>query len=258
MFNKEPRLFIGMLEAGDRKTPDMVTYNINRAVKYGVEKHYFKIEKDMVLGGMSLVSGARNIMTQEFLNTKATHLLWIDNDMLIIKPDAIVNLMQQQKDMICGVYTSRQLPLRLVFRINAEKKNDFKTEYDLIKKGDPFKVETAGFGLMIVSRRCIEAVYDYVKKNEPEGMAYQPFTYKGEYQGEDGAFTLRAGKCGFDTWVDPRVLIGHFGLYPFTIIDWLDYEEQKMGIKKVQRFDSKEYLDDKSSVSQGDNKGEIS
>lgn len=243
MFNDTPRLFIGMLESGDRKTPDMVIYNVNRAVKHGVDKSYFKVEKDMTLGGISLVSGARNIMTLEFLKTKATHLLWIDNDMLIIKPDAIANLISQKKDMICGVYTSRQLPLRLVFRTSADKKNDFAEEYALIKKGEPFKVETAGFGLMLVSRKCIEVVYQYVKDNEPTGMAYQPFVYKGDYQGEDGAFTLRAGRCGFDTWVDPRVLIGHFGLYPFTIIDWLDYYEQKQGIKKVQRFDTGEYIE---------------
>jgi hypothetical protein len=248
MFNKEPRLFVAMLEAGDRKTPDMVTYNVNRACKYGVDKGYFRIEKDMVLGGISLVSGARNIMTQDFLKTKATHLLWIDNDMLIIRPDAIAKLVSKKKDMICGVYTSRQLPLRLVFRTNADRKNDFSDEYAKIKKGEPFIVETAGFGLMLVSRACIETVYDYVKKNEPTGMPYQPFVYKEEYQGEDGAFTLRAKFCDIDTWVDPTVLIGHFGLYPFTIIDWLDYYEQKQGIRKVTRFDSEEYLNDKSGI----------
>jgi len=234
-----PRVFIGMLEGSERRTPEIVTHNLSRAVKYAEDYGAMKLEKFSTLSGIALVSGARDIQTKEMLKTKATHMLIIDNDMAVIKPDAIKILIDRQKDIICGMYTSRMLPLRLVCRLDASVQNDDSAEYDLIKHGAPFKVETAGFGFILIRRKVFEAVYEYCAKYEPSSIPFQPFVYKGTYNGEDGSFCLRAKKCGYDTFVDPSVLLGHMGSYPFTIIDWLDYYEQKQGIKKVQRFETK-------------------
>jgi hypothetical protein len=243
-----PRVFIGMLEGSERRTPEIVTHNLSRAVKYAEDYGAMKLEKFSTLSGIALVSGARDIQTKEMLKTKATHMLIIDNDMAVIKPDAIKILLDRQKDIICGMYTSRMLPLRLVCRLDASVQNDDSAEYDLIKKAEPFKVETAGFGFILIRRKVFEAVYEHCKHEEFitvkgfnlgwETMPFMPFVYKGTYNGEDGSFCIRAKQCGFDTWVDPSVLLGHMGSYPFTIIDWLDYYEQKQGIKKVQRFET--------------------
>jgi hypothetical protein len=236
MFNT-PRVFVAMLESGDRRTPDIVTHNLDKAIKYAMDYNAMKLEKFSILSGISLVSGARNIQAKQFLETKATHILIVDNDMAVIKPDAIKILLEREKDIICGMYTSRMLPLRLVCRVDASIANDDTKEYELIKAGQPFQVETAGFGFILIRRKVIQAVYDWCASNDKSAIPFQPFVYKGIYNGEDGAFCIRAMWCGYDTWVDPGVLIGHCGLYPFTIIDWLDYYEQKHGIKKIQRFD---------------------
>src|SRR6478736_4130238 len=56
--------------------------------------------------GFSLVEYGRNWLVAEFLESKATHLFWIDDD-LFFDPTAIYKLYSRGKDVICGVYTNK-------------------------------------------------------------------------------------------------------------------------------------------------------
>ena len=60
----------------------------------------------------SLVTRARNALTYDFLNSPATHLMWIDAD-IGFNPMDIVSMVQANKDIICGLYPKKEIHLRL-------------------------------------------------------------------------------------------------------------------------------------------------
>lgn len=84
-------------------------------------------------------------------------------------------------------------------------------QYDIITPNGPhgrFKVEASGFGMVLVSRRMLDAM-----RRDDEGnivRGYRHFVCKeGNYPNEDVAFCLNALKKGFDLWCDSRVRILH-------------------------------------------------
>ena len=51
----------------------------------------------------ALVANARNVLTHEFLETPATHLMWIDADIGFNAVD-IVSMIVADQDIVCGMY----------------------------------------------------------------------------------------------------------------------------------------------------------
>lgn len=84
-------------------------------------------------------------------------------------------------------------------------------EYDVVLPNGPhgrFKVEASGFGLVLLSRRMLDAMRRDDKGNLIPG--YRHFVCKkGNYPNEDVAFCLNAIDKGFDVWCDSRVSILH-------------------------------------------------
>ena len=51
----------------------------------------------------SLITRARNALTQAFLKTDCTHLMFIDAD-INFNPNDVVTMLQAEKDVIGGIY----------------------------------------------------------------------------------------------------------------------------------------------------------
>ena len=56
----------------------------------------------------SLIQRARNLLAANFLKSDATHLMFIDADILF-RPEDIFPMLEADKDIICGIYPKKEI-----------------------------------------------------------------------------------------------------------------------------------------------------
>lgn len=89
--------------------------------------------------------------------------------------------------------------------------NEATQQYDIVQPNGPhhrFKVEASGFGMVLMSRRMLDAM----RRDEAGNLipGYRHFVCpEANYPNEDVAFCLNAIRKGFDIWCDSRVRILH-------------------------------------------------
>ena len=129
----------------------------------------------------------------EYMVPKPEHILFLDADVVPRKSTLRV-LMSMDKDIACGVYPMCQ-DGKFVWSVNRG---------DGFVSGlpqNPFKVESCGFGVVLVKTLVLE------KMDWP----YWRTEYKPGHRvlGEDIYFCHKARKLGFDIWCDPKVKCDH-------------------------------------------------
>ena len=146
---------------------------------------------------------ARTNLLHEAVEENATHLMFIDSDM-VFSYDAVDKLVSQEKDIIGGLYKKRIEPHDPVIKIIDKGKLIQPPD----ERGTTFQVDVAGTGFLLINMNVF-------KKMEP------PFFYHGHGEdfglkandlydlGEDVTFCLKARASGFDIFVDPTLEIGH-------------------------------------------------
>lgn len=156
--------------------------------------------------GFSLVQYARNWLTQQFLESDCTHILWIDAD-LGWEPQALLRMLARKVDVIGGVY-----PIKTVGEI-----------YPYMPAGEPENgvqmVEGLPTGFMLVSRRAMEAVATSVKWHDMTHMGKKiscpnvfDLVHEGKnFWGEDFVFCKRLRNLGFSLWAELDIDFKHVG-----------------------------------------------
>lgn len=168
----------------------------------------------------TLVDTARNVLTKEFLKTNNEWCLWLDADMVFPK-ETLVSLLEVAKKkkskMVTGIYYQRggnHYPV--LWKRDVELESGNKVSYDCITNYDqnkyvgtyalpgaeakePFLVDTAGFGCVLIHRNVIEV------------MDYPYFKFVPGKCSEDFYFFVTAREKGFQLWADPRLDIKHIG-----------------------------------------------
>jgi len=165
---------------------------------------------------------ARNEIMQHFLETNMNYLLFIDSDM-IWEPDSLelaYNLIQHpQVDIVTGIYFTKGAP-----HLPVIKKLDLEAGcYNIFVEweNNPFEVDGAGMGFMLISRAVLEA------------MKQPMCTWDGGFS-EDLNFCLKAKKDhGFRIWAHPGIKIGHIGSKIITNFDYM--QQFKPGVKAYIR-----------------------
>jgi len=175
--------------------------------------------------GDSLVTRARNTLTAGFLETDATHLLFIDDD-LIFGPDHVRRIMSHPVQIVGGLYP---------------KKQDGPTSWVLntLTNGDPsdppdpsnglIRVAYIGTGFLCVERSVFERMIERFPQIEyladesgrrewdfwPVGVC-RTHTGQVRYLSEDWFFCERAFQMGYQIFADTRVILKHVGevIYP--------------------------------------------
>lgn len=173
-------------------------------------------------------SSAGNRLVDGFLAIPdATHIFLTEIDM-ILSDDCIVRLVEQDKDIISGVYFLRaQEPVNLgqpclyrqVHTFAAHRAKNGETPYaqtpvTLFPEDEPFKLGDAraagcpGIGCVLIKRKVFETM--------------QPpwFRILENRAGSDLYFYRHAFEAGFDIWCDPRVRAGQVDYYITTIEDY--------------------------------------
>ena len=139
------------------------------------------------------------------------YIMWIDSDSAF-EPEQFKTLLDQMEEnknyqILSALYLLEDGRYSAHFDPQISGKNTPVTPKD-VKSGlgtKPFKVLYSGMGFMLVRRGVFESLtYPW----------FIPFSYAGAggaqiLAGEDASFCRRAQQAGFDTWVDPKVIIGH-------------------------------------------------
>jgi hypothetical protein len=145
--------------------------------------------------GCDIVSSRTGIV-REALKKGATHLLFVDSDMVFSK-DTLTRLLAHDKDIVGVKYNRRRFPLEGTWKSDEESETSL------------FKAKYCGTGLMLVNLRIFEKEWKSPWFNfgrDSEGMLSL---------GEDAWFCFAANDEGFETWVDPTIKVGHLGEYTY-------------------------------------------
>lgn len=206
--------------------------------KWGIQ---FSIQ---TLYNESLISRARNTLTDMFLQGPYTHLMFIDAD-IEFEPIDVLALLHFDKDVIGGSYPLKGIHWDLVkkavlanpdidekelsscgLRYSAHFVNDIET----INFGEqqPVPVKELATGFMLIKRE----VFDKMKAVRP---TYKPFrsglgaytpsdqvydfwpvgVHEGIYESEDYAFCRIWRDLGGEVYMCPWVKLNHGGFYSF-------------------------------------------
>lgn len=156
------------------------------------------IVSDILVKQTCDIVSSRTWLVREAIKKGATHILFVDSDMLFPK-DALTRLLSHDKDIIGGLYNKRQFPLE-------------GTHQPLIEKPEPttglLRCLSIATGLMLIKLSIFEKMPEpwFSFGRDAEGKLVL---------GEDVWLCRTAQDAGFEVWADPSIKVGHIGQYIF-------------------------------------------
>jgi len=172
----------------------------------------------LINSGGSLIPMARNKIIQMFWESDADYLLCIDSD-LGWEPSSIIRLLESDKDIVGGVYPTRDGTNNYVF-FAVEEQDGRITQCPTTKL---LEMEYIPAGFMLIKRESIQKMKEYYSELEVKNdkfMLEHDGTYHalfgtevidGKFYGEDILFCKRAREAGLRIWVDPFIEFNHAG-----------------------------------------------
>ena len=188
---------------------ELPKHNIKWAMsqKYHVNRYFVC---NSCLGGSSI--GGKN---QKPFQGKVDYdyLMWIDSDQ-VFEPWQFFNLLNKAKEtntsILSGLYLMQGGEVfatvedwdKEFFKKNGYFK--FLTPEDVSSRKEIFKVSYTGFGWLLVKKGVFESLdYPWVQPTwfDEDGIREMTTT--------DCGFMHRAAEKGFDTYIDPTIIVGH-------------------------------------------------
>ena len=171
------------------------------------------VAHDWLIGwNESLVHRARNEMTATFLKSDHSHMMWLDAD-IVFAPEGVASLWNHQADVAVGFYAMKRLG-NPIAAWRAGKLVDLKE-----CPAEPFEVDFAGTGFMLVKREVIEHLVAAAQKYEgPNGevpLLYDTLVHDGIFESEDYNFCRKAREAGYKILGDPSIKLGHIGQFVY-------------------------------------------
>lgn len=198
-----------------------------------------------LIGNESLITRARNMLTKRFLQSDATHLLFIDAD-ISWDPQAIVRLVERDEGVVSTCYPKKfinwdKIKERLALEGDKEPSEplqqvglDFNlnvTEQQVQVTNGFAKVLDAATGFMLVKREVLESMYKHYEKellvvNDLLGAQQTVKDYVAVFDcmidpvtrrslSEDFAFSRRWQQMGGEVYMDLLMPLGHTGGFHF-------------------------------------------
>lgn len=240
---KRPSLFVatpmyGGLCDGDYAVGLLRCVSVFSKAGIGMQLAYMKNE--------SLITRARNNLAHDFLETDCTHLMFIDAD-IGFDPEAIVMMVQADKDIICGIYPKKEIDWN---KVEKAVKNGVPA-HELHRHtgafvvnlvggaqeqegilGQPMQIENGGTGFMLIKRQVFEALLGQVPiyindmylatdRERNAKVIHEFFATSIDPESgnrllsEDYHFCKIARKAGFTVWAAPWATLVHNGAYAF-------------------------------------------
>lgn len=194
----------------------------------------------------SLITRARNKIAFDFLETDATHLMFIDAD-IGFNPNDIVEMVKRDVEIVCGLYPRKEIQWsRVAEAVNRgvpdhELKDHTGTfvvnlvnnERQEVKINELMEIQNGGTGFMLIKREVFEALLDKVPEynsdmylatdTERKPQVIKEFfttsidpESNNRLLSEDYHFCKLARKNGFKIYAAPWVELSHTGTYVFS------------------------------------------
>lgn len=208
----------------------------------GLFKNY-RMYKDLDIDFMygtneALITYARNMFANIFLKSDATHLLFIDAD-IMFNPEEVLKMMMTDKDIVCGIYPKKKIDWVRVKQLamqnaDAENLQGLANEY-LFEPSENFEpdenglveIQRAGTGMMLIRRNVFETLKDKVndfelvspvqsniefeKDNKYKEFFFTSKNQKNIFLNEDFSFCNLWRENGGKVYGAPWVRLKHIG-----------------------------------------------
>ena len=116
----------------------------------------------LTMANESLVTKARSRMANFFMNnTEYERILFIDAD-IGFQPENVFNLLRHDKDIVCGAYPMKSIPLRYNYNLSEPRQEE----------GELVRIENVGFGFCLIKRK----VFESIQQRYGEELKYYPAT----------------------------------------------------------------------------------
>lgn len=178
----------------------------------------------LVMANQSIITQARSKIANFFLNnTEFEHLLFLDAD-IGFKPDDVLKLLSHKKDVVCGTYPMKSIPLQWNFIISKPEQ----------REGNLIKIENNGIGFTLIHRSVFQKIIQKfgkelkyfppnndVEKSLTEKEYNNSYHFFGEikvdnqYLSEDKSFFYLVKQCGIENWLDVSINLSHVGSHVF-------------------------------------------
>ena len=210
---------------------------------------FMKNRMQMYYGYMmneSLITRARNTLAYDFLDTDATHLMFIDAD-ITFNPEDIVRMVNADKDIICGLYPKKEINWNTVaqaVKSGVEYKDlpNYTGSFVVNPVGgaaevkgnlnEPMEIDNGGTGFMLIKRNVFEVLKDkvptytsdmilIVDKNPVKKIIHEYFATSidetsNRLLSEDYHFCKISRQAGFKVYAAPWANLTHSGTYNFS------------------------------------------
>jgi hypothetical protein len=194
----------------------------------------------------SLITRARNTLAYDFLDTDATHLMFIDAD-ITFNPADIVSMVNADKDIICGLYPKKEINWKTVAQavnsgVEYQDLPNYTGSFVVNLVGDavqatgdvnePMEIDNGGTGFMLIKRNVFETLKPtvptytndqilIVEKNPVKKIIHEYFAtsideVSNRLLSEDYHFCKIARKAGFKVYAAPWANLTHSGTYNFS------------------------------------------
>lgn len=194
----------------------------------------------------SLITRARNTLAYDFLNTDATHLMFIDAD-ITFNPADIISMVNADKDIICGLYPKKEINWKTVSEavksgVEYQDLPNYTGSFVVNLVGDvaqatgdvnePMEIDNGGTGFMLIKRNVFETLKPtvptytndmilIVDKNPVKKIIHEFFAtsideVSNRLLSEDYHFCKIARKAGFKVYAAPWANLTHSGTYNFS------------------------------------------
>lgn len=174
---------------------DSVAMKAKTALAIGQTILKSKVVVDYILKISCDIVANRTALVKDALAQGATHLLFVDSDMLF-PPDALEKMLSHDKDIVGVEYNKRQFPLEPVF-VQPNKQDTL------------YKSQVVGTGLMLIKLSIFKKMV-----NDP-WFSFGRNAQGETTLGEDVWFCRTAGDAGFEVWVDPTIKVFHLGEFGY-------------------------------------------
>lgn len=173
----------------------------------------------------SLISRGRNVCVGRFLNSKCTHMIFIDSD-IVFHPKDVLSMLQNDYSVMCGNY-----PKKMFKTTELDFENVIPDKAMTQVEGDIHVSKYAPTGFMMIKRQTIERLMkdNPEKKYKNDINGYKNYTIGSNelynlfpigvegnrYVSEDYGFCILCNESKIDVYIDKSIRLYHIGRYIF-------------------------------------------
>ena len=214
--------------------------SVQEFMRNGMQMYYAHMVNE------SLITRARNTLAYDFLDTDATHLMFIDAD-ITFNPADIISMVKADKDIICGLYPKKEINWKTVAKavnsgVEYHELPSYTGSFVVNLVGDaaqatgdvnePMEIDNGGTGFMLIKRNVFETLKPtvptytndqilIVDKNPVKKIIHEFFATSideasNRLLSEDYHFCKIARQAGFKVYAAPWANLSHSGTYNFS------------------------------------------